>query len=190
MAAVRRRRRRETARAADWRVWLMRGLQRQTGGGRGLTNTVVARLARLFDVGKRFWGVYPADCLPRSMAAEPHFAAVVNLGRWKTGSERSRVGHFVAVVGRPRKVFYVDSYGLPCTQPDVLRFLAGCQRPVEYCKRAVQSFDSKACGLYALLFSLYLYYDLDFALRFRRSDLEKNDKKMIKYLKRISHLVL
>lgn len=174
-----------------WRRLLRAGLERHTDPRRGLSNQAVARMARALGIGERsFVGVYPADCIPRSLYARPHFTVIVNLGRWKRPEERGAAGHFVAVHGRPSHVLYLDSYGRPCEQPDVLRFLAECRRPVLYNARRIQALDSKACGFYAMLYAVYYDRGYKFRLTFRSGGGERalagNDARCVRYLERIS----
>lgn len=87
----------------------------------------------------------------------------------------------------PAGVTYVDSYGLPCFQPDVLAFLAACRRPVRFNLRQIQAAESKACGFFALLYILYIGQRLNFKIRFARSSsrLASNDGKCFGYLRKI-----
>ena len=123
-----------------------------------MSNSIVARLARLLGAGESFIGVYPADCIPRKLCARGRFSIIVNLGRWKKESERGKVGHFVAICVNGDGITYVDSYGDECTQPDVVSFLQSCKRPVRFNTKQIQSYFSKACGMYALLYILYILF--------------------------------
>ena len=155
----------------------------------GLSNVIVARLAR--KIGrttkddKTFLGVYPADCIPAKFANRGRFAIIVNLGRWRREEERGVVGHFVAIVAEGDSVAYIDSFGQDCFQPDVRDFLRRCKRPIRHNNRQVQSFDSMACGFYALLYMLYFTGQHRFRLTFSKKNLRANDAKCVMYLHKI-----
>ena len=168
---------------------LARGVAMHADPERGLTNVVVERFCRLIG-SPQFAGVFAADGIDESLASRPSFSMVVNLGEVK-GRRRGAplpVGHFVAVVAAPHAVRYMDSYGLPCTQRHVARFLRLCGREVRENTRQVQDYDSKCCGFYASLFATY--YDTarpppDFRLVFYRRRLKENDELCFKYLRRL-----
>ncbi len=164
-------------------------INKHSGGGRGMSNALVARLARACGAGEDFLGVFPADCLPRKETHRKSFRLVVNLGTWKdTFEKRVAVGHFVAVVAGPDSVTYADSYGLPCVQPHVLRFLEECGRKrIVYNSRPVQSLSSRACGLYAMLAVLYIGRHR-FGLKFGKRDLAANDARCVENLRKIIEL--
>ncbi len=170
----------------------------------GITNTLLERLGFLAAGRHDFQGVYAADCIPAHLASRAHFSIIVNLGERRRRLHAARgplpVGHFVAIVGTPRCVFYNDPYGRPCTQPRVLDFLALCRRPVSMVLERVQSTSSTFCGLFALLFALYFGRGgrrlinkgrPAFRLNFHRGTdrvLRKNDALCVVYLRLLSHL--
>ncbi len=162
-------------------------VQRSTGGERGLSNRTVLKLARLLGCSLDFKGVFAADCIPVKYSQFPRFTMIINLGTWKDRwTKGNPVGHFVTVSAEAGSVKYVDPYGLPCTQRHVLKFLKHCNRSVEYNDRQIQSLTSRACGLYALLFALYLDDgSFTFKMKFGRIRLANNDAKCMVYLRRI-----
>lgn len=150
----------------------------------GVTNRVLRNFCtRLCS--DLFKGVFSADCIPPSLAARAHFIIIVNLSQKRGPS----VGHFITIAASPSSVQYIDPYGLPCWQPDILSFLHSCKRKIRLNLRQVQSFKSSYCGLYALLFACYLdrkrWKGNKFKLVFERKKLRENDKLCVAYLKKI-----
>lgn len=150
----------------------------------GMTNRLVDKLVFL-KCGDLFGGVYSADDIPPSFSAKKNFIIIVNLGKKSTVE-----GHFVTLVGRPTYIKYIDSYGFPPFQSDVVTFLNACNRPVRHNKIQIQSVLSKKCGFFAILFACRAANKhggkkLVFALGGSQSDLEKNDKLCVKYLRQL-----
>lgn len=173
-------------RRAGWRAELADRVRVHVGPKKGVSNAFLRRMAALART-RHFAGVFAADCIPPRLAGRPRFTFIVNLGR-KRLPDRNRplpVGHFVVVAGYPGRVLYVDSYGLPCAQPDVLAFVNSCRRPVGFNLRQVQDFGSVHCGYYALLYALYLDGDYKFPLRFNRKQLRANDSRCVNHLRKI-----
>lgn len=152
---------------------------------RGLSNGLIRSFLSQ-NCGSDFKGVYSADRIPKRLAAEGTFLLVVNLAK-----EREADGHFVCIAASRAALLYLDPYGLPCVQRDVLSFLRRCMRPVKFNARPLQRTESNYCGFYAILFALYLdnsspwRKNRNFALSFHTSDLSKNDKICVGYIKRM-----
>lgn len=150
----------------------------------GITNRTVEALCKL-KCGERFIGVFSADCIPKDLGNWSRFIVIINLGR------RGRsVGHFVTIVGRPSSIHYLDSYGLPPFQPDVVRFLESCHRPVHHNREQIQSITSQHCGLYAILFACVAdgkekSSNVTFHTGGNEKAMRKNDFLCRRYLKRI-----
>jgi hypothetical protein len=138
----------------------------------GISNLYIDALLRPRSAA--FLGVFSSDTLP-PMAAVPkrkRFSLVCNLS--KAGEPGT---HFVTVlcnaVEDGGRLLYIDSFGLPCTHPDIARFLQRVcrhrsqqrqQQRQQRRRRArgwlhntttLQHPLSKYCGFYALLFGLY-----------------------------------
>ena len=159
--------------------------RRHVSRKRGVSNTFLNRLCRLAATGPSFYGVHSADYIPPRLGARARFIFIVNLGTRRGVRGRLPVGHFVAVVGFSDSVLYLDSYGLPCVQRNVLEFLRTCRRPVYFNRLQIQSYDSAHCGFYAALFALYFDGEYKFRMRFDKKRLFDNDKKCFAYLYRI-----
>ena len=147
----------------------------------GITNELLYRLCKQL-LSKDFYGVFSADDIPNNLAAYNSFIIIVNIATKKS----TRAGHFVTIVGNSSTINYIDSYGLPCLQPHIKSFLALCYRKICYNTRQIQSFNSKYCGLYALLFACYFDKENnegnDFQLLFHNNRLKQNDKLCSTYL--------
>lgn len=160
--------------------------------GQGISNQLVERLCRRL-CGKDFSGVFSADYLPLHLAARPKFMLVVNLGKRRgiRPPQKLPPGHFVTVVGEPGKVYYLDPYGLPCDQKDVAKFLRHCRRPVAWNRRQIQAYNSNYCGLYAILFCVYLDSSSQYSARLpplsftrEKNKLRSNDRECFDALAR------
>lgn len=155
------------------------------GKKKGMTNDVIEMLCKNAG-GSHFGGVFTADSLPFHLASQPRFIIVVNLGRRRGAFA---VGHFVTIAAvEPNKIYYLDSFGLPCWQPNVTRFLKACGRKIVWNMRQIQSFESKFCGMYASLFASCLDGSPpSFEMKFfrKKSMLMKNDALCSRYFLRI-----
>lgn len=150
----------------------------------GITNEVLYNLSRRL-CSKDFYGVFSADKIPQTLAGYTSFIIIVNLAT-ENGLE---VGHFVTIVGESATINYIDSYGLPCIQQNVIAFLELCKRTIRFNIRQIQSFSSRYCGLYSLLFACYFDKENnkgnDFKLMFYNDRLKRNDKLCSLYLKQM-----
>jgi hypothetical protein len=157
--------------------------------GGGLSNIYIDGVARRCAVNGTFCGVFSSDAVPEDLAERgSRFSLVCNLSR-----EHEKGTHFVVVACTPRRVYYLDPTGLPCTNTELLRFLAHCgrrRRRLVYCNsKTIQHPLSSFCGFYALLFVLRFdrgarWQTLLFADDHRDStDLFANDALCLHYLK-------
>lgn len=131
-----------------------------------------------------FKGVFSADCIPPKLAGRGRFFIIVNLGERK-GKNKTKAAY-------PNVVYYLDSYGFPCVQRYVVKFLLNCRRPMRWNSRQIQDFKSQFCGMYAILFTIYLDRSFGnrgtkpgFNMRFRNKNLIHNDSLCMQYLRRI-----
>ena len=150
----------------------------------GLSNKVVERYTFLI-CGDKFKGVYSADRIPLRLAARPSFTIIVNLELMEERGRESG-GHFVTVVGGEEEIYYIDPYGLPSAVPQVNRFLELCRRPIYQNFRQIQDLDSIYCGMYAILFARFFDREKSpFKMSFLRSNLKRNDRRCVEYLRRM-----
>lgn len=154
----------------------------------GLTNEWVNNFCKTACY-SGFYGVYSADYIPPRLHVRRTFIIIVNLGQRRGVRGEMPVGHFVTISGEPDRVTYIDPYGLPCEQVHVRRFLNQCRRPIVYNSRQIQDFNSVYCGMYAILFTLYIGKRFGvrslFQMRFFRADLLRNDDLCVKYIRRL-----
>ena len=158
----------------------------------GISNKLLARFARQL-CSKDFCGVFSADTIPiRYLAGRGRFIIVVNLAERRGMGYDIPVGHFVTICADTRRIQYLDPFGLPVFHPKVISFLELCRRPVYENRQQIQTLTSVYCGMYCLLFSLYLdrvrnRQPPNFQLTFykRRAKLKQNDALCISYLKRL-----
>lgn len=147
--------------------------------GLGMSNGLLERLCRR-ETTQDFKGVFSADQIPTRLSACSKFIIVVNLGR-----SNQQDGHFVAICGDPDRMYYFDSYALPCFQPDVNKFIRECRRPIISLTKRIQGFKSVYCGFYAMMFALYHDKKPDFELLFSESDFNANDDTCVRYLRKL-----
>lgn len=154
--------------------------------GKGISNITINRLcSRLCS--NDFKGVFSADCIPiNDLIKLKKFIIIVNLGKTKNITNISLpIGHFVTICADSNYIRYIDSYGLPCFQPDVFQFLNLCKREIRSNKHQIQEWNSTYCGLFAILFAYYYDTKPDFDLVFSKTNLSNNDEKCIYYLEKM-----
>jgi len=151
------------------------------------------------DVGNvRFKGVFNVDRLPEILrhcawVDDPFSSFIVNLGR---DDEKFPSGHFVAILIRDGKIFYIDSFGLPPPKDneplqksiDILEFHHERDfrkhRKFGFNKLRFQSLTSKACGLFALCYVVLHDLRLESTdITWHTTDLSRNDNLVIKTLR-------
>ncbi len=113
----------------------------------GLTNRQVDDILHPFV--PWFLGTYSCDNVPR--ANIEYFAFICNLSRqYEVGT------HFVAVVvsKRQRKAYYFDSYGMPCTNIYIQKYLQEYCNEVIWSRPWIQPVLSNLCGYYCIAFLL------------------------------------
>lgn len=158
----------------------------------GISNKLLNRFARQL-CSKDFCGVYSADTIPvRYLAGRGRFIVIINLAERRGMGHNIPVGHFVTICADTTRIQYLDPFGLPVFQPKVVSFLELCRRPVYENQQQIQTLTSVYCGMYCLLFSLYLDRGRNrrppqFKLSFhkRKGKLKQNDALCISYLKRL-----
>ena len=165
---------------------LAKRVRENVSKNKGLTNTLIRNFC-FKTCTEDFKGLFSADRIPKKLCVYPRFIIVVNLGKREERANVSDlpVGHFVTIVGTPHAVYYLDPYGLPCMQENVLHFLRECRREVLENSRQIQDYDSVYCGMYSILFAKYADRDWPFKLEFCHKHLRRNDQKCVMYLKKM-----
>ena len=151
--------------------------------GKGITNETVYRYCRM-SCSSMFQGVFASDDIPKQIAIRTKFILIVNLAPKKVQNPTTQ-GHFVTICAGPAEIYYLDSYGLPCVEKNVEKFLKLCNRPIKFNSRPIQHMQSSFCALYAILFSIYFDKGAPFKLTFRTNALRTNDQLCKKYIERL-----
>lgn len=104
-------------------------------------------------------------------------------------------GHFVTIHITPSTIFYIDPYGFPCFNSDVLRFISRLKTHTKWKKRVlftnvkqIQHEKSVYCGMYAVLYALYfdsVKNQKKLKLCFPKRPSLTNDKRCKQYLNKI-----
>ena len=144
----------------------------------GLTNKELEDLCKFFFK-ENFLGVYPCDVLPNKNFEK--FSVIFNLSKhYENGS------HFISVTGNKRKIIYFDSFGEPCDNEHILKYMKSFKKPIKVSKQQLQSVHSNFCGLYCLYFLIRCFLKNEslknFLNHFGIKSLMKNDKLLLKYI--------
>ena len=145
---------------------------------KGISDEVIADFLQMCQVSKKFKGVYPFTNLPKSLKNESHFSIIVNIGH-----------HFVTLHVKPSYILYIDSFGQPISDSEILIFLGKklTRTPLYYNTRQIQSLYSSHCGIYAIFFILYHDKRIKSPMKFKNHDLLQNDDLCIHHIKSIVH---
>jgi hypothetical protein len=145
-----------------------------------------------------FQGVFCADKIPKRLLSKKEpFTLIINLYRsdgYKSSyklSEQVLSGHFIFLHFTPKLIYYLDPIGLDIKQKDVKIFIKNyCQKnpqcEVKSNNIPIQHMDSKACGLFSLVFVLAAENGIDYRKGYfkwhRGKKTHLNDKKCKEYL--------
>lgn len=142
----------------------------------GVTNELIDSLCK--DLSPRLYkGLYTSITPPTNQLSKLNsFTIIINVG-----------GHFVTIYAKENFLIYIDPFGLPCFCKSILNFMQNCKRPIFRNNLAVQSFKSKYCGLFAILFVIFFDKPQNkLILKFHPSKfLFKNDSLCLSYLKKL-----
>lgn len=146
--------------------------------GLGLTNKYLEELTEKF-IGKHFLGVFPSDAIPKTK--KKNFSIIFNLSRhFEAGS------HFIAILRKPDKIIYFDSFGEKCKTLTICSFMKKFKIPIIHNKKKIQHDSSSFCGYYCFFFlycCFYLKMSLhDFSKLFSSSTLQQNDSLLLSYI--------
>ena len=129
---------------------------------------------------KNFKNVLPCDFFKQAVV-DCDESYICNLS-----DSKSKGSHFVAIQIKRNEVIFFDSFGLPCTNKDILQKLSDVGfDEITYCTKCVQSLFSEFCGFFCLAFLMFTknksverFLDL-----FDENDLERNDTICINIIK-------
>lgn len=113
-----------------------------------LTNFDILNLLEPFQQYGIFKGVFACDSLPKIFSLPAAF--IVNLSK-----HDSRGTHWVALhIDRTGVAEYFDSFGLPPSQNDILKFIQSNCKRISFNGKQIQHITSNKCGKYVILFIL------------------------------------
>ena len=149
----------------------------------GLSNIYIASVLNRCKL-KHYRGIFSCNNIPTKICRLQKFSIICNLDR-----EGERGSHFIAIVGHPEEIEYIDPLGLPCFNKDLANFMRKCLQTVK--KRVIKTNTvpfqhplSSFCGFYTML--TVLFYDDNapkkIAIKFSKDDLWKNDTLCIDYI--------
>jgi len=145
----------------------------------GLTNEYVQNLGEKICE-KKFLGVFCSEMKP-STPNKGEFSMIFNLDKCD-----GKGTHFVAIYCKQKKLYYFDSYGLPCDNREIKSYIKTISesRKCYYNASCVQSFKSIFCGFFCLSFILSQESNItpfNFIKSFKKN-LDKNDSVACKII--------
>ena len=144
----------------------------------GLTNIYVNKILKKYC--NDFKGVFSSNNINFALCGKKKFSIVCNLAK-----KEEQGTHFITIIANEIYIFYIDSYGIPCTNFDISRFMHECKREIIYNSKQIQHEKSFFCGYYSILFVLINDKAIPKSkkpiLKFS-NNLLKNDKKCINYI--------
>ena len=128
-----------------------------------------------------FYGVFSSNTIPMYLKKITKFVIVVNLAK----AEHEGT-HFITIVRISQKVLFIDSFGLPCREENISKFLKELEVPIYYNETQIQSFASNFCGFYAIFFCLKYSVEKKKSRNLTFSEnLQDNDDKCVIYVLRM-----
>jgi hypothetical protein len=136
----------------------------------------------LFEAAPHFCGTYSCNNIPKDIAKLSIFSIICNID--KVGEIGS---HFITIIGRSKRIMYIDPLAYPCTNKYIAKFLKKAQqynnRKLEIQNVPIQHPISTYCGYFCMVFVLFFEKDNHgIKLKFNKHKLLLNDIKCIKYL--------
>jgi hypothetical protein len=127
-----------------------------------------------------YGGCFSCDNIP-TIGFEEEANFIVNLSKVDQPGT-----HFVALIIKKTCIYYFDSFGVECSNPDILLYMSSLSRDITYNSLKVQAEESKMCGFYCALIVLRndvecnITADLPFHLA--EDQLLSNDKLCVQYI--------
>jgi hypothetical protein len=112
----------------------------------GLTNGQLEQLAKK-KLGKQFLGVYPCDAKPKFNKKRTNISIIFNLSK-----HNEKGTHYIAIIIKPKNIYYFDSYGKKLTNKNITSFLKNFNKTIYYQTKKIQHNDSIFCGFYCLAY--------------------------------------
>jgi hypothetical protein len=115
-------------------------------------------------------GVYAADRLPSRFKKPAAFIV-------HTENANREIGHWVGIfVPKRGKVLFFDSYGMAPYVKNHISFLNRVAHKIYSNNKCYQAPDSTVCGGYCLIFLANKMGIIEFPLKLRENDAQRNDK--------------
>ena len=134
----------------------------------------------LNDLVPQFNGVFPSDLIPSHLWKKKNYMFIVN-----TSPSSLSWGHFVTIIRRSQTCFFLDPLALNLYD-SLITLDTQCKLVI--LSEPIQAASSHLCGYYAILFILYHFcsppFRLDFYSGSDATQLLKNDKLCVKYIKK------
>ena len=118
---------------------------------------------------------------------KPHKNKALSTYIFNLSKINEKGSHLVAVSLKNNNVVYFDSFGLPCTNKDILSFIYSINKKYKYNSMQIQHLNSNYCGLYCMAFIMHQDKDEqkfeNFLQMFNHSKNKlKNDDIVVKYI--------
>ena len=131
---------------------------------------------------KNYQGTFSCDNIKKPNFRSTIETYIINLS--KLGKKGS---HLVALQlnHKNKKIIYFDSFGLPCSNKDILSFISKVNSEYKYNTKQIQHFKSFHCGMYCLAFVMFNDNKtnlLNFLKMFKSVNLFQNNNIVINYI--------
>lgn len=137
---------------------------------------------------KNFKGVYPSDSFPQLRKNDFNQTSII----FNLSPHNEEGSHFVAVFIKHKKCYYFDSFGKPCKNKLIKKFLNKFFNEIFYSSLTLQHEKSILCSFFCLSFLLHMQNPknrYDVFLKIFSACQQKNDKIVLKLVqKQISML--
>ena len=99
---------------------------------------------------KNYEGTFSCNAIKKHKKNKPISTYIFNLSKIN-----EKGTHLVAISLKNKKVIYFDSFGLPCTNKDILTFIYSINKKYKYNTMQIQHLKSNYCGIYCLAFVMH-----------------------------------
>lgn len=138
---------------------------------------------------KNYQGTFSCDAIKK-----PNLNINISTYIFNLSKLNEKGSHLVAIQinSKDKKVIYFDSFGLPCSNKDILSFIFSVNNKYEYNSKQIQHFDSNYCGMFCLAF--VMFHDtnkkfINFLRMFNSDKIIKNDNIVVDYISRNSKVL-
>lgn len=125
-----------------------------------------------------FMGCFPSNAIPPRLTTP--CSMIVN-----TDPLAGDGDHWLGLVLTQHTAFYMDSFGCPLLEPDIIQYLVRYYDEVIYNKVCIQHPTSARCGYFCIAFVQQVRSLMDFyrfIQHFSPTQLKKNDTRVLKLL--------